>query len=66
MLDTHPIYIARSQSRGQTFGERFARSFGLSRPGDYIGMASTNEYAYPVWIGTDDQGPQVMMAKIKR
>jgi len=74
----YDVYYTFSTDGGQTFslplklnekpivGSRFVRIQGSSRPGD-IGMASTNEYAYPTWIdtrGTD--GTQAYTVRIER
>ena len=48
-------------------GARFVRFDGYSRPGEYLGMASTDRYAYPIWIDTQgDAGTQAAMARVER
>jgi hypothetical protein len=48
-------------------GTRFLRTRGSSRPGEYMGMASTNEYAYPIWIDTQGtDGTQAYTVQIER
>ncbi|HTX80116.1 MAG TPA: sialidase family protein, partial [Longilinea sp.] len=72
-------YFTFSQDGGQTFstpvilnqkpimGSHFMRIAGTSRAGDYIGMASTNDFAHPIWIDTDgDDGTHVYTLQIKR
>lgn len=68
-----------SKDGGQTFsspvklndspisGSRFVRTQGFSRSGEYIGMASTDEYAYPIWIHTlGEDGSQAFTVQIER
>lgn len=43
-------------------GEGFLRMQNLSRPGEYIGVASTEEYAYPIWI----EGVHAYTRRLKR
>lgn len=59
---SYNVYYAYSRDHGRTWsepitlnkepikGSKFLLNQGRSRPGEYIGMASTNEYAYPIWI----------------
>ena len=76
---TYNIYYTFSRDDGHTFyepiklnthpiiGARFVRTLGSSRPGEYMGMASTNEYAYPIWIDTQgEEGTQAYTVQIKR
>lgn len=80
-IDTchYHLYYTYSQDKGQTFseplkineqpilGERFVRTRGSSRPGEYIGMASTDEFAYPIWIDTQgEEGTQAYTVQIRR
>jgi hypothetical protein len=73
------IYYTFSKDGGQTFhapiklndapviGSRFVRTRGMSRPGEYMGMASTDDYAYPVWIDTQGaEGTQAYTVRIER
>jgi len=40
---------------------------GISRPGEYLGMASTDEFAYPIWIDTQGaEGTQAYTVRIER
>ena len=39
---------------------------GRSRPGEYMGMASTNQYAYPLWIATNAAGTVADTVRIQR
>lgn len=60
----HNVYYTYSKDGGQTFssplrlntdpivGAWFVRTQGYSRPGEYMGMASTDTYAHPIWIDT--------------
>lgn len=43
-------------------GRGFLRMQNLSRPGEYIGVASTEEYAYPIWI----EGVHAYTRRLKR
>jgi len=73
------VYYTLSKDGGQSFyppirlndepiaGSRFVRTLGFSRPGEYMGMASTNEYAYPIWIDTlGTNGTQAYTVQIER
>ena len=73
------VYYTFSTDSGQSFssplrlneqpirGSRFVQTDGISRPGEYIGMASTNRYAYPIWIDTQGQdGTQAYTVCIER
>jgi hypothetical protein len=73
------VYYTFSEDGGQTFsqphqlneapiqGERFARFGGSSFAGTHLGMASTAEFAYPVWIATAGaEGTQAYTARIER
>ena len=75
----YDVYFTFSKDGGQTFhapiklndipiiGSRFLRTNGSSRPGEYMGMASTNDYAYPTWIDTQGaEGTQAYTVQIKR
>ncbi len=77
-LCSYNVYYTYSKDGGMSFskptrlnpapvvGERVTRRFGSSLFGDYIGMASTVQYAYPVWIDADQVGSRVVMTKIER
>jgi hypothetical protein len=73
------VYYTLSRDGGETFltpiklndrpivASRFVRVRGISKPGEYMGMASTNEYAYPIWIDTHSgEGTQAYMVQIER
>jgi hypothetical protein len=76
---SYNIYYAYSSDGGTKFsntrqlneepilGSQFLRIAGQTKPG-YIGIASTNEAAYPVWIGNREgvEGTQAYMLQIKR
>jgi hypothetical protein len=75
----YDVYYSYSKDGGQTFsepvqlneepirGERFLRLNGSSVAGLRFGMASTDEYAYPVWIETQGQdGTQAYTVRIER
>ena len=48
-------------------GESFARFEGQSSPGSHLAVASSNAYAYPVWIGTPGiEKTQVYTVQIAR
>jgi hypothetical protein len=49
-------------------GSKFVRIFGITFPGWFINIASTNDAAYPVWIGNREgvEGTQAYMMKIER
>jgi beta-lactamase regulating signal transducer with metallopeptidase domain len=49
-------------------GSQFVRLYGHTTPGDFISIASTNDAAYPVWIGNREgvEGTQAYMMKIER
>jgi beta-lactamase regulating signal transducer with metallopeptidase domain len=49
-------------------GSQFVSLGGLTFPGWFIGIASTNDAAYPVWIGNREgvEGTQAYMMKIER
>jgi hypothetical protein len=80
-IDPHAyhVYYTCSRDGARTFtaplrlnaapivGSRFVRTQGSSRRGEYIGMASTDAHACPIWIDTQgDEGTQVMMTRIER
>ena len=75
----YDVYYTFSKDGGQTFhvpiklngapilGSRFLRTRGVSRPGEYMGMASANESAYPIWIDTQGtEGTQAYTVQIER
>ncbi|MCK4471623.1 MAG: exo-alpha-sialidase, partial [Anaerolineae bacterium] len=75
----YDVYYTFSRDGGQTFspplrlneepivGARFVRIKAVSTLGDYIGMASTDEYAYPIWIDTrGEEGTQAYTVRIER
>ena len=43
-------------------GDQFLHIQGQSRPGEYIGMASTDRAAYPIWI----DGTRASTVRIQR
>lgn len=48
-------------------GSRFVRIRGVSRPGEYIGAASTDACAHAIWVDTQGEvGTQALMARIER
>ncbi len=49
-------------------GSKFVHIYGTTFPGWFIGIASTNEAAYPVWISNREgvEGTQAYMMKIER
>jgi beta-lactamase regulating signal transducer with metallopeptidase domain len=49
-------------------GSQFVRLAGMTAPGWFIGIASTNAAAYPVWIGNREgvEGTQAYMMRIER
>lgn len=76
---TYHAYYLGSADGGRTFsaparlaeqpvvGARFLRTQARSRPGEYLGMASTDRYAYPIWIATEETGgPYAAMARVER
>jgi beta-lactamase regulating signal transducer with metallopeptidase domain len=76
---SYNVYYTYSSDGGNTFsplkqlneepivGSRFLRIARQTKPG-YIGIASTNDAAYPVWIGNHEgvEGTQAYMMKIER
>jgi hypothetical protein len=76
---TYDVYYTYSQDNGRTFsqplqlnkapieGEGFVRLYGHSRMGSQLDIASTNEYAYPIWIQAQRGGAvQAVMVQITR
>jgi hypothetical protein len=48
-------------------GNRFVRLAGRSTAGSHLGLASTEVYAYPIWIDTQDSDrPQAFTTRIER
>jgi hypothetical protein len=75
----YDVYYTFSRDGGQSFsqplrlneapirGDRLVRLAGRSTAGSHIGMASTNAYAYPVWIETQNaSGTQAVTTRIAR
>lgn len=73
------VYYTFSKDRGQTFseplqlnptpirGEDFPSFGGLLLTNTYLSLASSDTYAYPLWVGTPEVGKtQVFTIKIKR
>jgi hypothetical protein len=73
------VYYTFSRDGGQSFsqplqlneapiaGERFSRRNGFSWPGSPMGMASTDRYAYPIWLDTaGERGSQAWTVRIER
>jgi hypothetical protein len=76
---TYNVYYTSSSDGGLSFaapvrlnqqpvrGKDFARFDGVSEPGSHLAIASENEFAYPMWIGTPENGKtQIYTAKIER
>ena len=76
---SYNVYYTFSKDKGRRFsapiqinqslilGESLARFEGRSTYGSHLEIAATDEYAYPVWIGTPQEGmTQVYTVKIKR
>jgi hypothetical protein len=71
---TYDVYYTHSRDGARTWsapvrlngepieGEGFVRFPRSSRPGEYIGMASTDGYAHPIWIA----GTHAYTARIRR
>lgn len=71
---TYDVYYTHSRDGARTWsapvrlngepieGDEFVRFPRSSRPGEYIGMASTNETAHPIWIA----GTHAYTARIRR
>jgi hypothetical protein len=74
------VYYTFSRDGGQSFsqplqlnqalipGERFVRWAGVSTAGSHIAVASTEAYAYPIWIEAQDDGAgtQAVTVRIER
>ena len=76
---TYNVYYTLSSDSGLSFaepiqlneqsieGRDFARFYGLSQPGSHLAVASGDEFAYPMWIGTPENGKtRIYIAKIER
>ena len=76
---TYNVYYTSSSDGGLSFaepiqlnqqpikGKDFTRFFGDSQPGSHLAVASNNEFAYPMWVGTPETGrTQIYTAKIER
>ena len=76
---TYNVFYTSSRDGGLSFaepiqlnqrpilGKDFARFYGVSQPGSHLAVASDNEFAYPMWIGTPENGrTQIYIAKIER
>ena len=76
---TYDVYYTSSNDGGLSFvepiqlnqqpirGQDFARFQGDSQPGSHLAVASDDEFAYPIWIGTPETGKtQLYTAKIQR
>jgi hypothetical protein len=76
---TYDVFYTFSNNGGQSFsvpirlnqepvrGDGFTLFEGASRPGSHLAVASGEEFAYPMWIGTPDTGrTQIFTAKIER
>jgi len=76
---TYNVYFTSSSDGGLSFaepiqlnqqpirGKDFARFYGVSQPGSHLAVASDNEFAYPIWVGTPETGQtQIYTAKIQR
>jgi hypothetical protein len=75
----YDVYFTTSGDGGQSFaepiqlnsqlirGQDFARFNSASQVGSHLAVASGDDYAYPIWIGTQASGKtQVFTAKIER
>jgi len=75
----YDVFYTYSKDGGQTFsvplrlnevpirGERFVQVMGMSLAGYRLGMASTDEFAYPLWIETQgEEGTQAFTVRIGR
>ena len=76
---TYDVFFTFSQDSGRTFstarklnqapilGERFVRVSGRSVAFTHIAVASSNDYAYPIWFETDGtDGMQMVTSRIIR
>ncbi len=76
---TYNVYYTSSSDSGLSFAEPiqlnqqpiraqdFARFQGDSQPVSHLAVASDDEFAYPIWIGTPETGKtQLYTAKIQR
>ena len=76
---SYNVYYTFSEDGGLTFsnpiqlntelveGESLARFQGRSTIGSHLAIASSDEYAYPIWIGTPGEGKtQVYTIQISR
>ena len=76
---TYNVYFTSSSDGGLSFaepiqlnqqpirGKDFARFYGVSQPGSHLAVASDDEFAYPIWIGTPESGKtQIYTARIAR
>jgi hypothetical protein len=76
---TYNAYYTFSSDNGLSFaepiqlnqqpiqGKDFTYFEGVARPGSHLAVASGSESAYPIWIGTPENGrTQVFTAKIER
>ena len=76
---TYNVYYTSSSDSGLSFAEPiqlnqqpirtqdFARFQGDSQPVSHLAVASDDEFAYPIWIGTPESGKtQLYTAKIQR
>jgi hypothetical protein len=76
---TYNVYYTSSGDGGLSFaqpiqlnqqpirGKDFARFQGASQPGSHLAVASDNEFAFPIWVGTPEIGKtQIYTAKIQR
>ncbi len=60
---TEPIQLNQQSIQGKDF----VRFYGVSQPGSHLAVASDAEFAYPMWIGTPENGKtQIYIAKIER
>jgi hypothetical protein len=76
---TYNVFYTYSGDGGRSFsdpiqlnqepvrGEHFTLFEGASRPGSHLAVASNDEFAYPIWIGTPEtRKTQVYTARIER
>jgi hypothetical protein len=75
----YDVYYTYSRDGGQSFSEpllinelfiranRFVQMAGFSLAGPYLGIASSDTYAYPIWINTEEsEGTQMYTRQIER
>lgn len=76
---SYDVFYTYSRDGGETFSEprrlndapidggRFVRLNGYSFPFTHLAVASTDDYAYPIWVDTPgDEGSQLFVRRIAR